>query len=163
MLMSTRFAALFAAGTLALLVGCEDKNAPTASTSGKSGTSGMIDSAKKAADDAKDAVKSGIDKTAEALQTARDGVLKSVNEQVAKVEDYAAKLKARASTVAADQKPEYDKAVASIDDGMARVKAKLQEARTATADQWKTLSADLTAAVSKLYNDARAAFDKYVK
>src|SRR5262249_49959261 len=101
--MNSRFAAVLAACTLAALAGCEDNDAP-AGSSDKGGTSGMIDSAKKAAGDVK------------------DSVVKTANEQVTKIEDYASKLKAQASKIAADQKPEYDKAVAAIDDGMTKLK-----------------------------------------
>ena len=144
--MKTRFAAVLAA-TLCALTGCEDKKTP--GETGKGGTSGTLDAMK--------------EKATDAVQMAKDGVLNAANKQIDKANGYIEQLKAQASKIAADAKPEYDKAVAEIEAGLASLKTKIEEMKKAGAMEWQSIGGEVTDLASKLYNDAKAAVEKWVK
>jgi len=147
--MDTRFAAVLAAAAALTLIGCEDKKTPA--EAGKDATSAAAGAAREAT------------KPADPLQMAKDGVLEAVNDQIAKVNGYVTQLKASASKVVADQKPEFDKAVTSIEDGVTNLKTRIEAMKKAGAQEWQSIGAEVSDTASKLYNDAKGAVEKWVK
>jgi hypothetical protein len=148
--MKTPLAALLAAACVLGVAACDKKDAPAGASKPAAGGT-----AKKALPE--------LPKDGDPLQMAKDAVIKAVSDQVSKIGEFATKLKDNASKVAADQKPEFDKAVAAIDDGLAKLNAKIDEMKKAGAMQWQPIEAEVTDTAAKLYNDAKAAVEKWVK
>lgn len=136
-------------------MGCEKKDdAGKAKDATTSLTDSLKDTANKAVDSAKTEASKVIDKAKQELvdqgQKALDGAKGEFE-----------KLKGMAGKIPENMKPEFDKAIASIESQFGGLSTKLESLKTAGADAWKKIGDEFSPALKKLQEELTAAVSKF--
>jgi type VI protein secretion system component VasK len=147
----TKIAAAMLAAGLIGLAGCEKKEpAPSADGAAKS----ITDAANKAIDSAKA-------KAAETVDAAKTAMVEQAQKGLDSAKAQFETLKGKAASIPENLKPEYEKAVASIDEQFKTVSTKLEGLKSAGADAWKKIESELAPAMTKLQDELKAAMAKF--
>lgn len=154
---------------LLVVAGCEEKpKAPAIGNTLKDAGNAMNDAAKKAGDSAKsaaDSAKTAADKAVASGTQAIAGVIDSAKKEgttlVDKAKGQLDQLSAKASTVAADKKPDFDKAMTDLSGQFTALKEKVTKLGGDSPDAIGKALTEIKSAGTKLMDGIRTTAEKH--
>lgn len=139
-------------GSALVFGGCEKKDPAGKTTT----TVPSIDAAKKAAGDAGKSVQT-------ALIEGRDKAVAAAETGAAELRAQMDTLRQKAAAASAEARPAIETAIKDLDAQMVEVDNRLKALRSASAETWQTLSADLQSTMTRARDNFKSAMDKYGK
>jgi len=150
---------------LLIVGGCEEKpkvpEAPKLGNTIKDAGNAMGDAAKKAGDSAKAATEKAVAQGTQAIAGAIESAKKEGTGLVDKAKGQMDQLSAKASTVAADKKPEFDRAITDLSGQFTALKDRVAKLGGDSPAAIGTALTEIKSAGTKLMDGIRATADKF--